>query len=189
MSISMAIDRDRVKERAVNRMTPPANTSKEAVALRKAALAFANDVLHHVPAGDAHDAAGARANRNLLHAARMYAFLAAREEKKTALRVAREAAEAVPVVLRIQGTHDEKGASWIERYFLRDKAGRYRERKDIPGNGQYAPGDGEIIAWFRSMRVTHVEVAENWNSDIEAKTYSLVTFSRILHRLSREAES
>lgn len=183
----MAIDRDRSNERAVHRMTPPANTSKEALALRKAAMAFAS-----VRVGDVHDTDGMRANRNLLHAARMYASIATREERKTALRVAHESTEAAQVVLRIQGTHDEKGesrTSWIERYFLRDKAGRYRERKDIPGNGQYAPGDREIIAWFRSMRVTHVEVAENWNSDIKAQTYPLGKFSRILYRLSKEAES
>lgn len=92
-------------------------------------------------------------------------------------------------ILRIQSTYDEPGTpSWIERYFLRDRRGRYRQRRDIPGNGQYAPGDGEILAWFRSMGVTHVEVAPNWHESVPAKTYAIATFARHMRRVSKESE-
>lgn len=92
-----------------------------------------------------------------------------------------------PVILRIQDASNEPKARWIERYFLRDKAGRYRERKDIPGNHQYAPGNGEIIRWFRSMKVTHVEVAEGWHDTVKPGIYPLDKFARILRRCSKEA--
>lgn len=165
---------------------PPANTSPEATALRRWAQAFTNNL--KTPVSDDQDTRGQRLNANLLRAARRYSAVAERAEKGDAFRAAERAREENPVVLRIQGTHDEKGTSWIERYFLRDKAGRYRERRDIPGNGQYAPGDNEIIRWFKSMGVTHVEVAANWNSDIKSETYPLAKFARILYRLSKESE-
>lgn len=90
-------------------------------------------------------------------------------------------------LLRVQSTHDEPGARWIERYFLRNKLGHLHELKKIPGNHQYAPGDGELLAWFERLGVTHVEVAPGWNDTVPAKTYPLAVFARHMRRLSKEA--
>lgn len=177
------IARDRAEERSAQQMKHPTNTSKEAVALRKAAIAFADHV--RKPARDPHDRVGARLNGALLRAARAYAKVFDRYQR----RVARLApVRTPPVILRIQSTSEEKAASWIERYYLRDIAGRYRERRDIPGNGQYAPGDDQILAWFRAMGVTHVEVAPGWHDSVPAATYTLRVFARHLRRVSKEAE-
>lgn len=94
-------------------------------------------------------------------------------------------------LLRIQSSVNDPypGCLWIERYFLRDTLGRYRELKKIPGNHQYAPGENEILAWFRRLGVTHVEVAKGWHDTVPAKTYPLKTFARHMRRVSKEAES
>ena len=92
-------------------------------------------------------------------------------------------------VLRIQSAHDEPGARWIERYFLRDKLGRYRELTKIPGNHQYAPGEDEILSWFERLGVTHVEVASGWHDTVPAKTYALKIFGRHMRRVSKDAEA
>ncbi len=94
--------------------------------------------------------------------------------------------DATPKVLRIQSTSEEAGASWIERYFLKDRAGRYRELKNIPGNGQYAPGTAEILTWFKKLGVTHVEVMEGWHETVPAKTYTLKVFARHMRRISEK---
>lgn len=93
-------------------------------------------------------------------------------------------------VLRIQSSFNDPypHCLWIERYFLRDARGRYRELKKIPGNHQYAPGTDEILAWFRQLDVTHVEVAPEWHDTVPAKTYTLRTFSRHMRRVSEETE-
>jgi hypothetical protein len=94
-------------------------------------------------------------------------------------------------VLRIQNSFNDPypHCLWIERYFLRDALGRYRELKKIPGNRQYAPGEDEILAWFRQLGVTHVEVAPEWHDTVPAKTYALKTFARHMRRVSKEAEA
>lgn len=94
----------------------------------------------------------------------------------------------VSKILRIQSTHNEPAATWIERYFLKNRKGAYRELKGIPGNGQYAPGVDETLAWFRRLGVTHVEVAPGWSDTVTPKTYRLVAFARHIRRLEREAE-
>ena len=112
-----------------------------------------------------------------------------RKRERYIAHVAEKLASTLPKVLRIQSTHDEPGASWIERYFLLDKRGVPHELRRIPGNGQYAPGNGEILAWFRSLGVTHVDVADGWHDSVPPKRYALATFSRHLRRVSAEAES
>lgn len=94
-------------------------------------------------------------------------------------------------VLRIQSSYNDPypHCMWIERYFLYDALGRRRELTKIPGNHQYAPGEDEILAWFRKLGVTHVEVAEGWHDTVPAKTYPLKTFARHMRRVSKEAES
>ncbi len=91
-------------------------------------------------------------------------------------------------ILRIQSAYYDPSPAWIERYFLRDKRGAYRELKKIPGNHQYPPGDDEILDWFRHLGVTHVEVKEGWHESVPAKTYPLAIFARHLRRVSKEAE-
>ncbi len=92
-------------------------------------------------------------------------------------------------VLRIQSSVDDPPPHnrWIERYFLGDAIGRYRELKKIPGNHQYAPGESEILSWFGRLGVTHVEVAPNWHDTVPAKVYPLKTFARHMRRVSKEA--
>lgn len=91
-------------------------------------------------------------------------------------------------VLRIQDSVDDPTCSWIDRYFLRDSRGRYRELRKIPGNGQYAPDEDEILDWFRRLGVTHVEVTPDFHSEIPPKTYPLKTFARHFRRVAKECE-
>jgi len=94
-------------------------------------------------------------------------------------------------LLRIQSSVNDPYpyCLWIERYFLFDARGRRRELKKIPGNHQYAPGEDEILAWFRQLGVTHVEVAEGRHDTVPAKIYTLKTFARHMRRVSKEAEA
>lgn len=93
--------------------------------------------------------------------------------------------------LRIQSSVDDPPPHnrWIERYFLCDRLGRWRELTKIPGNHQYAPGEDEILAWFKQLGVTHVVVAEGWHETVPAKTYPLKIFARHMRRVSKEAEA
>ncbi len=91
-------------------------------------------------------------------------------------------------VLRIQSAIDDPGASWIERYFLCDKRGAWREQKRIPGNGQYAPGENEILAWFRKLGVTHVEVMPGWHETVPPKVYTLTAFAGHVRRVAGLAQ-
>lgn len=96
---------------------------------------------------------------------------------------------AVRKVLRIESNESGTASTWIERYYLRTKRGAVRELKRIPGNGQYAPGEEEIISWFRSLGVTHVEVAAGWHDTVIAKTYSLKVFAGHMRRIAKETVS
>lgn len=89
-------------------------------------------------------------------------------------------------LLYIRGAYDDPNCAWIERYYLYDARGRKRELRNIPGNHQYAPDEDEILAWFRSMGVTHVEVDPNWNTGVPPKVYTLRAFARHLRRVARE---
>ena len=90
-------------------------------------------------------------------------------------------------ILRIQDATDEPGGHWIERYFLQDKMGRFRELKHIPGNGQYAPDVLEILTWFVRLGVTHVQVMEGWHETVPAKTYPLKIFAQHMRRVSKDS--
>jgi hypothetical protein len=89
-------------------------------------------------------------------------------------------------ILRIQSTSEEKGAQWIERYFLANKRGHFRELKKIPGNHQYPPGTTEILAWFESLGVTHVYIVKGWWNDVFG-LYTLRQFAKLMRRISRDA--
>lgn len=89
--------------------------------------------------------------------------------------------------LYIRSAVDDPEAKWIERYYLYDSRGRRRELKNIPGNHQYAPGTDEILEWFRSMGVTHVEVAEGWHETVHPKVYTLRTFAKHMRRVAEDA--
>ncbi len=94
----------------------------------------------------------------------------------------------VKKTLYIRSTLDDPDAMWIERYYLYDTRGRRHELKRIPGNHQYAPGADEILAWFRKLGVTHVEVAPGWHDTVPPKVYSLHTFTKHVRRVSKEVE-
>lgn len=89
-------------------------------------------------------------------------------------------------ILRIKNTVDDPKSSWIERYYVRSKSGRYHELTKIPGDHQYAPGSEELLTWFLDLGVTHVEVTEGWHETVPAKTYPISAFSRHLRRISEE---
>lgn len=76
-----------------------------------------------------------------------------------------------------------------EAYYLADARGRFRRIRRVPGNGQYVPGPGEVLAWFRQLGVTHVDVSPGWHDTVKPGIRSLRAFARIYHRLSREAEA
>jgi hypothetical protein len=110
-----------------------------------------------------------------------------RKRERYHAHVKEKLAPVIRKVLRIQSEIDNPKESWIESYWLLGKSGA-RKLRAIPGNGQYAPGDDEILAWFARLGVTHVEVAPGWNDTVPAKIYPLKTFGRHMRRITREAE-
>lgn len=91
---------------------------------------------------------------------------------------------------RITNVSDVPGEQWVEKYELRDKRGRWKRLKSIPGNGQYAPGCEEVARWLRRMGVTHVEMVDAYEDPVVVKkgVHAIDAFVRLAHRVDEASE-
>lgn len=91
---------------------------------------------------------------------------------------------------RITNVADVPGEHWVEKYELRDKLGRWKRLKRIPGNHQYAPGHEEVAHWLRRMGVTHVEMMDGYTDPVVVKkgVHAIEAFVQLSRRVDKAME-